>query len=66
LENGDYIGIYTDRNGLDVDHVGIVIKNADKIYLRHADAFAPNEKVVDTDFVIFLKQQRGLVVFRPR
>lgn len=66
LKNGDYIGIYTDRNGLDVDHVGIVIKNAAKIYLRHADAFAPNEKVVDTDFVSFLKQQRGLVVFRPR
>lgn len=65
LKNGDYIGIYTDRDGLDVDHVGIVIKNASKIYFRHADAFAPNKKVVDSDFLSFFKQQRGLVVFRP-
>ncbi|MGR9036669.1 MAG: N-acetylmuramoyl-L-alanine amidase-like domain-containing protein, partial [Gammaproteobacteria bacterium] len=47
LKHGDYIGIYTDRDGLDVDHVGIVIKNGSKIYIRHADAFAPNKKVVD-------------------
>lgn len=65
LKNGDYIGIYTDRDGLDVNHVGIVIKKPSEIYFRHADADAPNRKVVDTDFPSFFKHQRGIVVFRP-
>lgn len=65
LKNGDYVGVYTDLNGLDVDHLGIVIKNASGIYLRHADGEAPNGKVVDTEFPGFFKHHRGLVVFRP-
>ncbi len=37
-KTGDYIGIYTDEPGLDVTHVGIIIKNKGKIYLRHASS----------------------------
>lgn len=63
LKNGDYIGIFTEREGLDVNHVGILIKKTTGVYFRHADALS--RRVVDTDFVRFFKHQRGIVIFRP-
>ena len=63
MKNGDYIGIFTEREGLDVNHVGILIKKAAGVYFRHADALS--RRVVDVDFVKFFKYQRGIVVFRP-
>ncbi len=65
LKNGDYIGIYSDRPGLDVNHVGILIHKPTGVYFRHADSDAPNRKVVDVNFEHFFKRQRGFMVFRP-
>jgi len=36
MRTGDYIGIYSEENGLDVTHVGIFIRNTDSFFLRHA------------------------------
>ena len=64
LRTGDYIGIYTDIPGLDVTHVGIIIKK-DKLYFRHANIRKGSEKVVDTDFMEYIDSRPGIVVLRP-
>ncbi|MCX7086602.1 MAG: DUF1460 domain-containing protein [Methylococcales bacterium] len=65
LKNGDYVGLYTDRNGLDVTHVGIIIKKGQQVFFRHASNEPYVQQVVDAEFVNYFKYQRGFVVLRP-
>lgn len=65
LRNGDYVGNYSDLMGLDVNHVGIVIKKDNRVYLRHANADEGVRRVTENDFLGFFKNQLGIVVFRP-
>lgn len=64
LKTGDYAGIYSDRQGLDVSHVGIIIKTEDGIYLRHASSI--KGKVADEDFKEYMKDKPGIIVLRAR
>ena len=66
LETGDYIGIYSEVQGLDVSHVGIIIKDRDDIYLRHASSLKEYRKVVDQDFKRYIVGKPGIIVFRPK
>lgn len=66
LHSGDYIGMYTDIDGLDVTHTGIVIKNADGVFLRHASSKKSNYKVVDEDLAEYVKNVPGVVIYRPQ
>lgn len=66
LDAGDYIGIYTETDGLDVSHVGIVIKHDDGTYLRHASSVASCRKVTDQLLVNYMKEKPGVVVLRPQ
>jgi hypothetical protein len=66
LKSGDYIGIYSDINGLDVSHVGVFVKNANKTYLRHASSSDKNRKVIDEDFMTYISNKPGIIVFRPK
>lgn len=66
LHNGDYTGIYTDTDGLDVSHVGIVIKENTGVYLRHASSAATSRRVIDQLFEDYVKEKPGVVVLRPR
>ncbi len=66
IEIGDYIGIYSDREGLDVTHVGIFIKQGKSLLLRHASSTRENRKVVDQDFIEYVKNKPGIIVFRPK
>ena len=66
IEIGDYIGIYSDREGLDVTHAGIFIKQRKSLFLRHASSTGENRKVVDQDFIEYVKNKPGIVVFRPK
>jgi len=66
LKTGDYVGIYTDKEGLDVSHTGIVIKRDDKVYLRHASSRKDNRRVVDEDLLTYMVDKPGLVVLRPK
>jgi len=66
LMTGDYIGIYSNLKGLDVSHVGIIIKNVNAIYLRHAASHKEIRKVVDQDFKNYIVHKPGIIVFRPR
>lgn len=65
LKNGDYVGLYTDKQGLDVTHVGIIIKKGQQTFFRHASNEPYVNRVVDADFVDYFKHQRGFVVMRP-
>lgn len=64
MNTGDYAGIYTDREGLDVSHTGIIIKKNDKTYLRHASPKEIYRKVVDEDLAEYFSDKPGLVIFR--
>lgn len=66
LKTGDYVGIYSDIQGLDVSHTGIIVKKGDKVYLRHASSREANRKVVDEDLITYMSNKPGLVVFRPK
>jgi hypothetical protein len=62
LQTGDYIGIYSDRKGLDVSHVGIFLRDGTICYLRHASS--RHMKVVDEDFREYIKDKPGILIFR--
>ena len=65
LHTGDYVGIYTDIEGLDVTHTGIIIRKDGGVYLRHASSRKKNQKVVDEDFKKYVQNTPGVVIFRP-
>lgn len=64
LKTGDYIGIYTPIEGLDVTHVGIFIRNDKGVFLRHASSKASVFKVVDSPFMAYIKKTPGIIVYR--
>jgi N-acetylmuramoyl-L-alanine amidase-like protein len=66
LRTGDYVGIYSDMPGLDVSHTGIIVKDRDKVYLRHASSREGNGRVVDEDLINYISNKPGLVVLRPK
>jgi hypothetical protein len=63
LQTGDYVGIYSDLPGLDVSHVGIVVKDGPNINFRHASSAA--RKVVDQDFSEYISDKAGIIILRP-
>jgi hypothetical protein len=66
LRTGDYIGIYSEKQGLDVSHVGIFINQEHKTYLRHASSHKEHRKVVDQDFSDYITDNPGILVFRSK
>jgi len=66
LHTGDYIGMYTEIDGLDVTHTGIIIKNDNGVFLRHASSKKKNQKVVDEDLKQYIQNTPGIVVYRPQ
>jgi phosphoenolpyruvate-protein kinase (PTS system EI component) len=64
LRAGDYAGIYTEREGLDVSHVGIIVRAEGVPMIRHASSDAG--AVIDQEAAGYLKGRPGLVVLRPR
>ncbi len=66
LRTGDYIGIYSKKDGLDVSHTGILVKKRYRVSLRHASSVKKHRKVIDEDFRLYLKAKPGIIVFRPR
>jgi len=65
LKTGDYIGIYTETKGLDVSHVGIVIKE-DTLIFRHASSKPDVMAVIDEDFEIYMEGKEGIIILRPK
>jgi hypothetical protein len=46
--------------------VGILIKDGDKIYLRHASSLKKHRKVIDQDFKKYIVGKPGIIVLRPK
>jgi len=65
LMTGDYAGIYSEKAGLDVSHVGIIIKKDNSVYLRHASSSKNIMKVIDEDLSSYIKSKSGIIIFRP-
>jgi hypothetical protein len=63
LRTGDYVGIYTEADGLDVSHVGIIVKRQGGVYFRHASVV--EKMVIDQDFRSYLAGKPGIIVLRP-
>ncbi|MGL6536123.1 DUF1460 domain-containing protein [Aeromonas hydrophila] len=66
LEEGDYIGIYTDLAGLDVTHTGIFIRGENGPVLRNASSLSSNMQVVDSPFLEYVQNKPGILVYRPQ
>lgn len=64
LRPGDYLGIYSDNQGLDVSHVGIVILTDGKQMLRHASSRRGAEQVVDEPLREYVLRTPGILVYR--
>ncbi|KJR43831.1 protein of unknown function DUF1460 [Candidatus Magnetoovum chiemensis] len=64
MRNGDYAGIYTYDDGLDVSHTGIIIKDEANgaVYFRNASSLQKNMKVVDTDLMLYMQNKPGIVI----
>lgn len=66
LKTGDYAGIYSSIKGLDVSHVGIIIRDRDTFSLRHASSDRRFRKVVDQELQEYILATPGLIILRPR
>jgi hypothetical protein len=66
LKTGDYAGVYSDMPGLDVSHVGIIIKDNEKILLRHASSRKEHRRVIDQELKEYVSDKPGIVLLRPR
>lgn len=66
IRTGDYAGIYSELPGLDVSHVGIIIKKRnDEIFFRHASSLEQYRKVIDQPLKEYLSDKAGLIVLHP-
>ncbi len=66
LKTGDYAGIYSSMQGLDVSHVGIIIRDRDTFFFRHASSDRRSRKVVDQELQAYISEKPGLIILRPR
>ena len=66
LQTGDLIFFASTRKHLDIFHCGIVVRDADRVLVRHASRSRGG--VVEQDLNEFLKANRmaGVIVVRPR
>ncbi|MHB8880177.1 MAG: N-acetylmuramoyl-L-alanine amidase-like domain-containing protein [Thermodesulfovibrionales bacterium] len=64
LQTGDYAGVFSDDPGLDVSHVGIIVRDGGSLVLRHASQ--REGRVMDEDLAGYLSGKPGLLILRPR
>lgn len=69
LMDGDIVGITTNIDGLDISHVGILVRKAGRIHLMHASSLAEevivSERTLE-DYLLGSKSANGIMVSRPR
>ncbi|MFY3770355.1 hypothetical protein AHYW_000452 [Providencia manganoxydans] len=66
IKTGDYIGVYSSKPELDVSHVGIAIRQGEKVYFRNASSIKRVLKVSDVDLKQYLQGKTGIVVLRSQ
>ncbi|MUG90837.1 DUF1460 domain-containing protein [Bombella sp. ESL0385] len=65
IKSGDVIGIYSPLPGLDVFHIGLAIWRGHELLFRNASSLPEHRYVVDTPLADYLKERRGIVLYRP-
>lgn len=65
LRTGDYLGIYSAFEGLDVSHTGIVVGLKGIFVLRHASSAEDVRQVIDQDLMGYLIDKPGIIILRP-
>lgn len=58
-----YCGFYSSKEGLDVEHVGILINKGQTLTLRHASSI--KGKVVDEPFIEYVISKEGIILYKP-
>jgi len=66
LRPGDYVGVFSPLEGLDVSHTGIIVRDKDQTLLRHASSRSETGRVVDEALLQYLKGKPGLIVYRVK
>lgn len=69
LKEGDIVGITTSVSGLDITHVGIIVKNSGKVHLMHASSKAEKVAISENtlqEYLLGRKSATGIMVTRPR
>lgn len=64
IQTGDYIGVYTSAQGLDVSHAGIAVRHDGRLWFRNASSLTANRKVVDAPFREYMRSKPGMIVLR--
>jgi hypothetical protein len=66
LQTGDLIFFASTRKNLDVFHAGIIVRNNERVFMRHASR--SHQAVVEQELSEFLKANRmaGVIVARPQ
>src|SRR4030067_81474 len=64
IKTGDYAGIYSDKDGLDVAPAGIILKDESDVYLRHASSRKETYIIVDENLIKYLTGKNGLIILR--
>ncbi|ACI21126.1 MULTISPECIES: N-acetylmuramoyl-L-alanine amidase-like domain-containing protein [Thermodesulfovibrio] len=58
-----YCGFYSSKEGLDVEHVGILINKEKPLTLRHASSI--KGEVVDEPFIEYVMNKEGIILYKP-
>jgi hypothetical protein len=58
------VGILSSSQGLDVSHVGFLIINNDELKFRHASSKKKYRKVVDEDFLEYIENKPGIIIYK--
>jgi len=68
LYEGDIVGITTNVEGLDISHVGILVRENGRIHLMHASSVAKKVVISDItleDYLLNSESSTGVMVARP-
>lgn len=63
LQSVYYCGFFTSKEGLDVTHVGVILRVGEELKLRHASS--TYGKVLDESFLDYIENKEGLIIYRP-
>ncbi|MEK7830437.1 MAG: N-acetylmuramoyl-L-alanine amidase-like domain-containing protein [Acidobacteriota bacterium] len=66
LKNGDWILFASGRKGLDVSHAGLIVRNGEQVWMRHATR--SHRKVIEQDLIEFfgILPMNGFMIYRPK
>jgi len=68
LKHGDIVALTSSIDGIDVNHVGIVIKKSNEFYLLHASQSGKKVLVAESPIADFIKpasKNNGIIIARP-